>query len=101
VPASNVHHQYRPVRSVAALAAATRPARVLLTHLQMRRDADRTVDVVRSGFGGPVALVRDGDRFRVSRDGDRGPADRAPIEPDSGTASEASGGGARRPAPPG
>ena len=51
--------------AVGTLAAATRPGRVLLTHLQMRRDADRTVDVVRNGFGGPVALVRDGDRFQV------------------------------------
>ncbi|MBP1705089.1 MAG: beta-lactamase domain protein [Chloroflexi bacterium] len=51
--------------AVGALAAATRPSRVLLTHLQMRRDAARTVGMVRERFDGPVDLARDGARYRV------------------------------------
>jgi ribonuclease BN (tRNA processing enzyme) len=51
--------------AVGALAAATRPGRVLLTHLQMRRDPDATVAAVRAAFDGPVALVADGDRWTI------------------------------------
>jgi ribonuclease BN (tRNA processing enzyme) len=51
--------------AVGALAAATRPGQVLLTHLQMRRDPDATVAAVRAVFDGPVALVADGDRWSV------------------------------------
>ena len=51
--------------AVGALAAATRPGQVLLTHLQMRRDPDATVAAVRAVFDGPVALVADGDRWTV------------------------------------
>jgi ribonuclease BN (tRNA processing enzyme) len=49
--------------SVGALASSTRPARVLLTHLQMGRDPDATVASVRSAFDGPIALVVDGETW--------------------------------------
>ena len=52
--------------AVGALAAATGPARVLLTHLQMRRDPAAALDAVRARFGGPVALVADGDQLRIA-----------------------------------
>jgi ribonuclease BN (tRNA processing enzyme) len=45
---------------VGALAAATRPARVLLTHLQMGYDRAETVAAVRARFDGPVTLVDPG-----------------------------------------
>jgi len=51
--------------SVGALAAATGPGRVLLTHLQLGRDSEATVASVCAAYGGPVALVADGDRFTV------------------------------------
>ena len=51
--------------AVGALAAATRPARVLLTHLQMRRDPAATVSAVRSAYDGPVALVNDGETWPI------------------------------------
>jgi ribonuclease BN (tRNA processing enzyme) len=50
---------------VGALAAATRPGRVLLTHLQMGRDPRKAVASVRAAFDGPVELVDDGDAFTV------------------------------------
>jgi ribonuclease BN (tRNA processing enzyme) len=62
VPAGALHLD---AAAVGALAAATRPARILLTHLQMRRDPGTTVTLVRAAFDGPVDLVRDGDRFTV------------------------------------
>lgn len=52
--------------AVGELAGATGPARVLLTHLQLRRDPEATVAAVRARFGGPVDLVADGDIFRIS-----------------------------------
>ena len=51
--------------SVGALAAATRPGRVLLTHLQLGRDPAATVASVRAAYEGPVAFVADGDRFTI------------------------------------
>ena len=45
---------------VGRLAAATRPARVLLTHLQMGFDPAATVTAVRHSFDGPVELVAPG-----------------------------------------
>ena len=51
--------------AVGHLAAATRPARVLLTHLQMRRDPGATVAAVRALYEGPVALVADGESWPV------------------------------------
>ena len=51
--------------AVGELAAATRPSRVLLTHLQMRRDPAATVAAVRTRYAGPVTLVTDGDAFAV------------------------------------
>lgn len=62
VPAGALHLD---APAVGALAAATRPARVLLTHLQMRRDPDATLEMVRSRFKGTVGLVQDGDRYSV------------------------------------
>jgi len=50
---------------VGALAAATGPARVLLTHLQMRRDPRAAIASVRAAFNGPVELVADGDAWSV------------------------------------
>ena len=51
--------------AVGELAAATEPARVLLTHLQMGRDPAATLAAVRKRFVGPVALVADGDALTV------------------------------------
>jgi ribonuclease BN (tRNA processing enzyme) len=47
--------------AVGRLAAATRPARVLLTHIQMGFDRAATVEAVRSAFGGEVEIVDPGD----------------------------------------
>ncbi len=58
VPAPDVHLDGLAVGS---LAATSGPARVLLTHLQMQRDAEATLREVRAQYGGPVDFVRDGD----------------------------------------
>lgn len=47
--------------AVGALAAATRPGRVLLTHLLMRRDPAAAIASVRAAWDGPVQLVGPGD----------------------------------------
>lgn len=59
--------QHLDAAAVAALARATRPGRVLLTHLQMGYDADETVEAVRRGWDGPVELVTPGYRTELSR----------------------------------
>ena len=51
--------------AVGALASATGPARVLLTHLQMRRDPRAALASVRAVFNGPVELVADGDAWLI------------------------------------
>ena len=51
--------------AVGALAAATSPGRVLLTHLQMARDPAATIAAVSASYDGPVALVADGDNFTI------------------------------------
>ena len=51
--------------AVGALAASTSPLRVLLTHIQMGFDRERTVALVRERFDGPVELVDPGARFEV------------------------------------
>jgi ribonuclease BN (tRNA processing enzyme) len=51
--------------AVGELAAATGAGRVLLTHLQMRRDPAAAIAAVRARYAGPVQLVSDGDAFRV------------------------------------
>ena len=51
--------------AVGALGAATGPARILLTHLQMRRSPAATLASVRAVYAGPVMLVADGDGFTV------------------------------------
>ena len=53
--------------AVGELARRTRPARVLLTHLQMGFDRGATVDSVRARFdGGPVELVDPGFETMIS-----------------------------------
>jgi ribonuclease BN (tRNA processing enzyme) len=49
--------------AVGALAAATRPDRVLLTHIQMGYDEAAALDSVRALYDGRVDLVRPGSRF--------------------------------------
>ncbi len=49
--------------SIGRLAASTRPARVLLTHLQMGYDPGDTLASVRAEYNGPLQLVAPGDRF--------------------------------------
>lgn len=51
--------------AVGVLAATTRPARVLLTHLQVGRDPAATVAAVRASYDGPVDLVADGSRWPI------------------------------------
>ena len=51
--------------AVANIATATRPGRVLLTHLQMGHDPDRTVDAVSSAWDGDVRFVWPGDRLTI------------------------------------
>jgi ribonuclease BN (tRNA processing enzyme) len=46
--------------AVGRLAAATRPSRVLLTHIQMGFDRTATVEAVRAAFGGEVEVVDPG-----------------------------------------
>jgi ribonuclease BN (tRNA processing enzyme) len=48
--------------AIGELARATRPGRILLTHLQMGYDADRTLESVRALYDGPVSFVAPGDR---------------------------------------
>ena len=54
--------------SVGALAARTRPGRVLLTHLQMGYDEGAAIASVRDRYDGEVTLVAPGDRFVVGGD---------------------------------
>jgi ribonuclease BN (tRNA processing enzyme) len=51
--------------AVGRLAAETRVARVLLTHLQMKRDPAATIAAVRAEYSGPVSLVSDGERIEI------------------------------------
>lgn len=48
--------------AVGALAARTRVARVLLTHIQMGYEEAAALDAVRSAFDGPVSFVHPGTR---------------------------------------
>jgi ribonuclease BN (tRNA processing enzyme) len=48
--------------AIGELARATGPGRILLTHLQMGYDADRTLESVRALYDGPVSFVSPGDR---------------------------------------
>jgi ribonuclease BN (tRNA processing enzyme) len=52
--------------AVGRLAAATGVSQVLLTHLQMKRDPAATLAATRAEYGGPVSLVRDGDRIAIT-----------------------------------
>jgi ribonuclease BN (tRNA processing enzyme) len=51
--------------AVGTLAAATGAGQVLLTHLQMGQDPAATITAVKARYGGPVALVADGDVFDI------------------------------------
>jgi ribonuclease BN (tRNA processing enzyme) len=59
--------QHLDAPAVAQLAVATRPSRVLLTHLQMGFDRAETVDVVRRGWPGAVELVDPGFTTTIER----------------------------------
>ena len=50
---------------VVRLATATRPSRVLLTHLQMGFSGEETLRVVREAFRGPTTLVEPGFETRL------------------------------------
>ncbi len=47
--------------AIGELARTTRPGRILLTHLQMGYDAQRTIDSLRAVYDGPVSFVEPGD----------------------------------------
>jgi ribonuclease BN (tRNA processing enzyme) len=51
--------------TVGRLAAEAGPSRVLLTHLQMKRDPAATIAAVLAEYGGPVWLVGDGERIEI------------------------------------
>jgi len=51
--------------AVGELAARSGVARVLLTHLLMEFDPDRTIAAVQRAFPGPVAFVQPGDQFTI------------------------------------
>jgi len=51
--------------AVAALARATDPGRIFLTHLQMGYDPDETIAAVRAGYEGPLSFVAPGDRITI------------------------------------
>jgi ribonuclease BN (tRNA processing enzyme) len=62
VPADAAHLDGPGVGELAARAGVTR---VLLTHMLMEFDEDRTIASVQRAFPGPVAFVQPGDRFSV------------------------------------
>src|SRR3954452_17916292 len=64
VPAGALH---LAAPEIARLAIATRPGRVLLTHLQMALDREAPVAIVHDATGGPVQLVEPGDRIELTR----------------------------------
>jgi ribonuclease BN (tRNA processing enzyme) len=51
--------------AVGRLAATSGASRVLLTHLQMKRDLATTIAAVRADYHGPIALVRDGETLDI------------------------------------
>jgi ribonuclease BN (tRNA processing enzyme) len=53
--------------AIAGLARATRPGRVLLTHVLDEADPAGAVAIVKAATGGRVREVRPGDRFDLSR----------------------------------
>jgi ribonuclease BN (tRNA processing enzyme) len=62
VPAGTMHLDGT---AVGALAAATGPGRVLLTHLLMGNDPDETIRSVRDRYDGPVELVAPGSDIEL------------------------------------
>jgi ribonuclease BN (tRNA processing enzyme) len=57
--------QHLDAPAVASLASTTRPGRLLLTHIQMGFDPDRTVAAVRAAWDGDVRFVWPGDRLTL------------------------------------
>jgi ribonuclease BN (tRNA processing enzyme) len=53
--------------AIAALVRATRPGRILLTHLQMGFDPDAAIQIVAAASDAPVTLVSPGDRVMLDR----------------------------------
>jgi ribonuclease BN (tRNA processing enzyme) len=53
--------------AIAGLVRATRPGRVLLTHLQMGLDREAPVRIVSDAMDGPVVLVEPGDHIDLRR----------------------------------
>lgn len=51
--------------AIADIAAAARPERILLTHIQMGFDREAAVDLIRAGYPGPVELVDPGQRYTI------------------------------------
>lgn len=51
--------------AVGELAAATRPGRVLLTHVLAGRDQDATIAAVQARWNGPVSFAWPGDAFEI------------------------------------
>lgn len=52
--------------AIAELVRATRPGRVLLTHLQMGLDEKAPVRIIQTATDGSVTLVQPGDRFTIA-----------------------------------
>jgi len=64
VPAGAAHLD---APAIAELVAASRPGRVLLTHLQMGLDREAPVRIVAAASAGPVSLVEPGDVVDLAR----------------------------------
>jgi ribonuclease BN (tRNA processing enzyme) len=64
VPAGAMHLD---APAIARVARATRPGRVLLTHLQMALDRVAPVAIVADAIDGPVTLVEPGQTFELTR----------------------------------
>ena len=65
VPAGPLHLD---APAIAGLVGATRPGRVLLTHLQMGLDRDAPIQIVAAAMnGGPVSLIEPGDVIDLDR----------------------------------
>jgi ribonuclease BN (tRNA processing enzyme) len=82
VPAPDVHLDGP---SVGELAAACRPGRVILTHIQPARDPEATRQAVRARYAGEVLIAADGDCTALSPTGPIRPARVVPNSHDSGS----------------
>ena len=59
--------QHLDAPAIAKLVTATRPGRILLTHLQMGIDPSPAISIVQAASLAPVDLVEPGDRFALGR----------------------------------